>query len=206
MTKNQNSKKARIEVFRPGTFTPMGGKPLTFSAAELRAAADAYDPAIAPAPIVVGHPSADTPAFGWAEKFDYDAGSERMGATVGDIAPEFAEAVQSGRYRKVSMAWHSPTAPNNPVPGVWYPKHIGFLGGAAPAVPGLKNVSFAADQEGVVEFSMPLAGSHDLQTLIASFADLLLGRGQEASAPKIEWLDDGDGLGPHQSLGRHRQG
>ena len=34
---------ARIEVFRPGTFTPMGGGDLTFSAADLAAVADAYD-------------------------------------------------------------------------------------------------------------------------------------------------------------------
>lgn len=46
---------ARIEVFRPGTFTPMVGDPISYSAADLRAIADAYDPATAPAPIVVGH-------------------------------------------------------------------------------------------------------------------------------------------------------
>ena len=78
---------ARIEVFRPGTFTPMGGKPITFSAAGLRAIADAYDPATAPAPIVVGHPGTDAPAFGWAESFDYDPAAGRLYANVGQIEP-----------------------------------------------------------------------------------------------------------------------
>ena len=64
---------ARIEVFRPGRFTPMEGVPLSFSAADLRAVADSYDPETAPAPIVVGHPVTDAPAFGWVQSFDFDA-------------------------------------------------------------------------------------------------------------------------------------
>lgn len=56
---------ATIEVFRPGTFGPMQGGALTFSADDLRAAADAYDPQGAPAPVVIGHPATDAPAFGW---------------------------------------------------------------------------------------------------------------------------------------------
>jgi hypothetical protein len=35
------------------------------------------------------------------------------------------------------------------VPGVWYPKHLGFLGAAAPAVPGLRNATFAGPADAV---------------------------------------------------------
>ncbi|MDO5614443.1 MAG: hypothetical protein Q4G14_14525 [Paracoccus sp. (in: a-proteobacteria)] len=178
---------ARIEVFRPGTFTPMQGRAVSFTAADLAAVADSYDPATAPAPVVVGHPQTDAPAFGWAQSFDYDASGERLHANLGDIAPEFADAVKAGRYRKVSLAFFSPDAPANPVPGSWYPKHIGFLGGAAPAVSGLKNVEFSADQGGVVTFSQPLPARHgfDVAALIASFADFLAGQSGDPVA--IDW-------------------
>lgn len=135
---------ARIEVFRTGTFTPMEGGSLTYSAADLKALADAYDPETAPAPVVVGHPKTDAPAYAWAKSFDYDASADRLYATVGEIDPAFSEAVKAGRYKKVSLSFFRPDDAANPVPGQWYPRHIGFLGAAAPAVAGLKNVQFSA--------------------------------------------------------------
>ncbi|MGN7870980.1 hypothetical protein [Paracoccus sp. 22332] len=91
---------ARIEVFRPGTFTPMEGGSITYSAADLRAIADAYDPATAPAPIVVGHPDTNAPAFGWVESFDYDATADRLYANLHQIEPAFAELVKAGRFKR----------------------------------------------------------------------------------------------------------
>lgn len=147
----------RIEVFRPGTFTPMEGKSITYSAADLKAAADAYDKDTAPAPVVVGHPSTDAPAYAWAQAFEYDASAGRLYADVGEINPAFAEEVRKGAYKKVSLSFHAPNSPANPAPGAWYPKHIGFLGGAAPAVTGLRNVQFAAS-DGTVTFVADFAG------------------------------------------------
>lgn len=109
--------RARIEVFRPGTFRPMGGEPITYSAADLRAIADAYDAEGAPAPVVVGHPEVDSPAFGWVKRFDFDPGAGRLFAELDEIEPQFAEMVKAGRFRKVSMAFFSPQASHNPVPG-----------------------------------------------------------------------------------------
>jgi hypothetical protein len=57
------------------------------------------------------------------------------------------------------------------VPGKWYLRHIGFLGAAAPAVKGLKDVSFADADDGVAEFA-------DLQLrswVMRSIADLFRG-------------------------------
>lgn len=187
---------ARIEVFRVGTFTPMEGGPLSYSAADLRAAADAYDPEAAPAPIVVGHPSIDAPAYGWAKSFDFDATTGILHATVGEINPAFAEAVRSGSYKKVSLQFHRPNGPANPVPGTWYPKHIGFLGGAAPAVTGLKTVQFSADKADVVTFDAtfgePIA--EEAASLLRSLRDFLISKFSLEEADKalpsyrIEWL------------------
>jgi len=110
---------ARIEVFRPGTFTPMDGVAITYSAADLKAVADAYDPATAPAPIVIGHPAADAPAFGWVERFFYDGQAGRLVAELHEIEPAFADMVKAGRFEKVSMSFFAPGMPHNPVPGTW---------------------------------------------------------------------------------------
>lgn len=148
---NAATKTRRIEVLRAGTFSPMEGTAVTFSAADLAALATSYDPEGSPAPIVVGHPKTDDPAYGWARSFAFDEATGRLTAEIGDIAPEFENAVGEGRYKKISLSLFGPTAPGNPKPGHWYPKHIGFLGAAAPAVPGLKPVQFAS-ADGAVTF------------------------------------------------------
>lgn len=143
-----------IELIRPGTYTAMNGKEITFSEADLRASADAYSPALSEAPLVVGHPTTDAPAYGWVEALNFCGALQ---ATPSQVDPAFAEIVEAGRYKKVSAAFYLPDAVNNPKPGVHYLKHIGFLGAAAPAVKGLRNAQFAAAEDGMitVELSEP---------------------------------------------------
>lgn len=190
-------KTARIEVFRTGTFMPMEGQQLSFSAADLKAMADAYDFATAPAPIVVGHPKTDAPAFGWAQSFEYDAKADRLFANVGEIAPAFADAVKAGTYKKVSLSFHRPDAAANPVPGTWYPKHIGFLGGAAPAVTGLQNVQFsqaADDATCTVEFGA--RGFEETASILRALREFFIEKFGMEDADKalpgfrIEWLSE----------------
>lgn len=188
---------ARIEVFRPGTFTPMNGAALTYSAADLKAMADAYDYDTAPAPVVVGHPEIDAPAFGWAKSFDYDASTGKLFATVGEINPAFAEAVKAGTYKKVSLSMHRPDNAANPVPGTWYPKHIGFLGGAAPAVTGLKNIQFGSDAEAVT-FAADFGerGFEETASILRAFRDFIIEKfgiedaDKALPAYRLEWLSE----------------
>ena len=192
---------ARIEVFRPGTFKPMAGDAITYSAADLKAVADSYDPATAPAPVVIGHPATDAPAFGWIEKFDYDAQEERLFATIHQIEPEFAEMVKAGRFKKVSMAFFSPDQSFNPVKGTWYPKHLGFLGAAAPGVPGLKNAQFAGEAGVVFTADFGVASrsasifrrlrDHLIDSIGLDTADKVL------PAWEIDWLDEADSPKAH---------
>ncbi|WP_444460337.1 hypothetical protein [Rhodobacter capsulatus] len=187
---------ARIEVFRPGTFTPMQGEPITYSAGDLRAIADAYDPETAPAPIVVGHPDTDAPAYGWIKAFHYDAETERLMADLDQIEPQFADLVKGGRFRKVSMAFFSPGQPHNPVPGTWYPKHVGFLGAAAPAVPGLRNASFAGAADTVFTAAFGERGFEETASILRTVRDFLIEKfGLEDAdkalpAYRIEWLSE----------------
>lgn len=189
--------KARIEVFRSGTFKPMEGDAITYSAADLKAIGDIYDRASAPAPIVVGHPKTDAPAFGWADSFEYDASADRLYANVSEVYPAFADAVRAGNYKKVSMSFFRPNEPANPVPGSWYPKHIGFLGGAAPAVTGLANVQFSSDASTVTftsNFGDP--GFEQAAGLFRGLRDYLIDKFGLDDADKalpsfsIDWLSE----------------
>lgn len=146
---------APTEVFRAGSYTDAKGNPVTITTADLAATVAAYDAEHSPAPAVIGHPTHDAPAHGWIRKLEL-RGDTLVAAEFGDVDPAFADQLTAGRYRKRSMSFHSPTSPANPKPGIWYPKHLGYLGAAAPAVPGLRDVALAdgeADQVLSVEFS-----------------------------------------------------
>lgn len=138
----QTTHTARIAIFRAGTHTAMSGASRAYTGAELAACAAAYDPAVFAAPVVVGHPETNAPAYGWVKALVLEG--DILYAEVGDLDAAFTKAVKAGRYKKVSAAFYLPEAPTNPVPGVLYLRHVGFLGGQAPAVKGLPAVSFAA--------------------------------------------------------------
>lgn len=140
-----------LQIFKPGRHTAMSGQAIEFSESDLQATVAAYDPAKHEAPIVVGHPKTDSPAYGWVQSLAFaDGGIDAMPAQVN---ADFAEMVDAGAFKKVSASFYSPDAPQNPVPGVYYLRHVGFLGAQPPAVKGLRSPSFADTEEGVVEFS-----------------------------------------------------
>jgi hypothetical protein len=142
-----------IHIFTPGRHTAMGGATLSFSEADLAASAAAYDPKLHEAPLVVGHPKDNAPAYGWVKGLAF---SEPGGlvAEPDQVDTQFAEMVAKGRFKKISASFYSPDAPANPKPGVYYLRHVGFLGAQPPAVKGLRPVEFGeADEAGVVEFA-----------------------------------------------------
>lgn len=164
----------RIEIFRPGTHTAMSGETIGFTEAQLRASAAAYDPAKHEAPIVVGHPRHDGPAYGWVKSLRY---GESLEAEPDQVEPAFAELVEAGRFKKVSAAFYRPDSPNNPVPGVFYLRHVGFLGAQPPAVKGLRQVEFAdADAGDVVELEFGEVRAGTVQRLFRALRDFLIGK------------------------------
>lgn len=140
-----------FQIFRPGRHTASSGTALQFSEADLEAAVAAYDPTVHEAPIVVGHPRDNGPAYGWVKALSYADGA--MVAEPQQVDPDFAEMVQAGRFKKRSASFYTPDSPHNPKPGAFYLRHVGFLGAQAPAVKGLKDVAFSDADEGVVEFA-----------------------------------------------------
>lgn len=183
-----------IDVFRPGKFIALGGETCEFTADDLRAIASEYNYRVAPAPGVVGHPKTDDPAWCWAESFTFDEERQRLVARMCDVHPAFAEAVAKGSYKKISLSLFAPDALNNPKPGRWYPKHVGFLGAAAPAVSGLAPVSFASD-DGAVTFEFADASAlRDVAGLFQSLREWMIEQFGSEPADKalsrwtIDWI------------------
>lgn len=141
---------ASIEVFRAGKHVALDGTEHVITERDLLDAAEQYDPALSEAPLVVGHPKLNAPAYGWASRVFVDQGVLRI--EPHQVDPAFAELVNAGRFKKVSASFYLPTSPSNPKPGKFYLRHIGFLGAQPPAVKGLRDASFGDSNEGVVEF------------------------------------------------------
>lgn len=142
-----------IEIFKPGRHTAMSGAVLDFSEADMRAMVDAYDPRLHEAPLVIGHPKVDGPRYGGVGSLSFADGI--VAAAPKDVVPEFADWVGKKLFNQVSASLYTPGAPGNPVPGVYYLRHVGFLGAQPPAIKGLNpnGISFGDADEGVVEFN-----------------------------------------------------
>lgn len=134
-----------FEIFKTGTHTSNKGTTLSFSDADLADIAQSYDAANHQAPIVVGHPKQDAPAYGWVKSLAVRDG--RLVAEPEHIDGAFSELVTKGRFKKVSAALYAPNQVGNPTPGKYHLRHVGFLGAEPPAVKGLKPIEFAAESE-----------------------------------------------------------
>lgn len=159
----------KIRMLKPGTFKDMKGITVNLSAEDLQATAAAYDPGLYACPMVIGHPAVNDPSYGKLASIDFS--SNFLNGEPGQVDPNFELIVNKGYYDRVSLSLFSPTSPANPKPGVWYPRHLGFLGAMAPAVPGLGTVSLAAEEEGVINLSVDL-GSWNDRTIARMFRNM----------------------------------
>lgn len=156
-----------IEIFRAGRHTAMSGETLNFTTSDLDQIVRDYNPKKHEAPLVVGHPTHDAPAFGWVKALRRKG--KLLLADVGQVQPSFAERVRSGEYKKISASFYKPGAPGNPSRG-YSLRHVGMLGGMPPAVKGLQNASFAGDVKSHVSFEF---ASAELAGKLRSFAGKL---------------------------------
>jgi hypothetical protein len=134
-----------FEIFRTGTHTDMSGRTRTYGEEDLDNLVRAYNEQPEgnrhDAPLVLGHPKTDSPAYGWVEKI------RRVGDTLfcdaRDVADELVDWIKQKRYSKRSMKTKG---------GLLY--HIGFLGGTPPSVKGLADIQFSESDDGeVFEFA-----------------------------------------------------
>lgn len=134
---------ANIEIFRAGVHLNDGNETLSFSQRDVQAIADGYRPELHEAPLVLGHPESDRPAYGWVKRLTATADG-RLLMRVAKVDEAFARAISDGRYIKRSASFYRPNAPENPTPGQWYLRHVGWLGAHPPALKGLADVNFSS--------------------------------------------------------------
>ena len=108
-----NQPAANLHVFRAGTHTATDGKQYTFSESDIADLVSSYDPALSRAPLVVGHPKIDDPAYGWAAGFNH-AGVDVF-ATPEAVDPQFAEMVNDQRFSAISLSVYLPDTPRKPM-------------------------------------------------------------------------------------------
>jgi hypothetical protein len=148
--------KKQLDIFKAGKRTPTQGGAIDFTESIIDASIAAYDPALHEAPLVIGHPKQNAPAWGWVKSLTKGADNVVV-AFAEQVNADFAEMVDSGAFKKKSASFYTPNSPQNPVPGVYYLRHVGFLGAQPPSVKGLedgmRDVSFSAPDEDFIEFS-----------------------------------------------------
>lgn len=147
---------APLHLARPGTFTDLHGQRVEVTADLLTALAASYDPARFRAPLVVGHPQTNSPAFGWLDQVR--ATPAGLFGTPVQVDPAFAAAVNAGRYPHRSLSFWPADHPGSPVPGQPYIRHLGVLGAHPPAIPGLQGADLAGsvpDGLHTIDFSLP---------------------------------------------------
>ena len=142
----------KFEIFKAGEHVSSDGRKVNVTLDDLHEIAQSYDPDFAGAPLVIGHPDIDAPAYGWVKSLFVDA--DTLIAEVENVEPQFAEMVNDRRFPNRSAGLYFANTLGNPMPGKKYLQHVGFLGAAAPSIKGLKPVQFAEGQ--AIYFNNPL--------------------------------------------------
>jgi len=130
-----------------------------YTADDIAEIAQSYDPKLHQAPMVIGHPETDAPAYGWVHAVTGVDG--RLATPNYEIVPEFADQIKKGLYRKRSIALYDRHDPHNPTPGKLYLKHVGWLGATPPKVKGLGDVQFAQEPNALT-ITVPLVFAEGL--------------------------------------------
>ncbi|MBZ5597452.1 MAG: hypothetical protein LAN83_03945 [Acidobacteriia bacterium] len=151
-----------IEIFRSGDYGEKG----RYTPADLDVLVNNYNPAQHEAPLVIGHPQDDAPAYGWVESLK--RAGDTLLAKFKQVTPEFVKAFGEGRFKKRSVAFYR-GADGRPLSL----RHVGFLGAAIPSVKGLADVTFSE-------------GKFDTIECAGSAINFTEGRGTKASPESIE--------------------
>lgn len=124
-----------IEIFKVGKHRDHSGATSKFTRQDLEDIASRYDPTYHEAPVVIGHPKDNRPAFGWVEALKAEGNT--LLAKLKDVVPEFLDLLKRGLFKKRSASFYRDLDGKGT-----YLRHIGFLGATPPAVKGLSDLSF----------------------------------------------------------------
>lgn len=127
-----------FQCFKSGKHTAMNGNQITFTDADLQGIANNYQNRLPgeTAPLVLGHPATDAPAYGQVKELFVKQG---ILYAVADASERLVSLVRDKAYNTVSAAFKKHYSS-----GGWSLRHIGFLGAVQPAVPDLEPIKFSA--------------------------------------------------------------
>lgn len=104
-----------------------------FALGRMEAAFNGMRPA-RPAPIVIGHPADDAPSYGMVNHLRVIDGS--LIGYAEEVSESFRHGMNDGLYPRYGAQFFGPDNPDNPAPGCWFLKHVGFRGPVPPVVRG----------------------------------------------------------------------
>ncbi|MDB0571451.1 hypothetical protein LBW59_11790 [Ralstonia solanacearum] len=196
----------RICIYRNGGRSSIGTATCSPTGAELARTARSYSTDLHEAPVSIGNPEHDAPAFAWVHRLE--ATSDALFAELHQVDPTFHTMHREGRFSHLAAAFYQPGSPSNPAPGVWSLRHVAFFGAPPPAVSGLRTSQFCDGGARVFAFNfseshfgmngntsishnvLPVGAPVDpsrmaLHTKIVSYADAN-GIGYSAAATQVE--------------------
>lgn len=163
----------------------VNGEWVEFSTADLDEIASSYS-SENPAPVVIGHPKDNGPAFGWWDKVERIA--NHLFAEVDDekLDLNFQKALENRHFRNWSASVYRRDSTANPKQGKLNLRHVGFLGAKRPAFGNLFNhpqnqFNFAESDSRIYTFEfMEYDSLKALETI--TLADIASALGIEESA------------------------
>lgn len=127
----------RLPVFRTGKHTDSRGNERNWTREDLLKIVENYTSRQDDAPVVVGHPKTNSPAYGWVEKLELVG--DTLYATFKDLTEEFTDWLKKKfyKYRSIAIGRSMDLV------------HVGFLGAAPPAIKGLGGTEFSVEPVGL---------------------------------------------------------
>ncbi len=171
-----------IQIFRSGTHTDASGNKIIISNDDIDTMIANYNESNK-APLVIGHPTTNAPAFGWANKLSRK--DDILYASFSDVHEDIKQAVTDKHYQKVSTSFYAPQHPHNPTQGSWYPRHVGLLGATAPAIKGLETVAFSETDNDCLTVEFAEVSEWALMPLLRNIRDYFV---EELGREKAEQI------------------
>ncbi|QTD95630.1 hypothetical protein [Burkholderia anthina] len=113
-----------MQIFAVGPRTSNNGRDENFSLSDLQAMAQAYDPALHEAPLVLGTQDDTAPAAGWVKRLEVQGNG--LFAYLTQLDPAMDSILQGDPKRGRLVSFYAPSNAGNPVPGVWYLRSISW--------------------------------------------------------------------------------
>lgn len=128
------------------------------------------------APMVIGHPKTDAPAYGWVQDIKRDG---NVLSVKGDkLHDEFAKGVESG-------LWPNRSVRIGKGDDGFYLKHIGFLGAVPPAIEGMDAIYNAATDDECFDYALDSYTPNTLSRMMRRIRDFIIDKFDIEQADKV---------------------